>query len=148
MRRPALKLMVVLVLAVAGVGLVSDRVLASTPTVKGKGKLFQSSTTIVAASSFVNIVLEVPEKQTFVITDVIAVNVGVADNSFGLQCVLAAGGTSDLLPGVPVAAGESFSHSFGTGLECAEGDTLRMVPGDDIGATFKVVVIGYYRKGS
>ncbi len=148
MRRPSHKLLAVLVLAVAGVGLVTDQVLASTPTVKGKGKLFDSFSSIVPATTFVNLVLDVPENQTFVLTDVIAVNQGVAANAFGLQCLLAAGGTSDLLPSIPVAPDTTYAHTFGTGLECAEGDTLRMVPGDDTGGSFKVVVVGYFRKGN
>ena len=147
MRLPSLKLLAVAVLAVATVGLAANQVLASTPTVKGKGKLLSSFAEIITATQFANPVIQVPEKQTFVLTDIVATNTAGVTNTFGLQCLMAGGGTHDLLPAITVPATGTFTHSFGTGLECAENDTLRMVPGAT-GNTLKVVFVGYLRKGS
>lgn len=146
MRLPSMKVLAVAVLALGSLGLVASQVLASTPTVKGKGKLFEHVHEITTASAINNDVISVPEKQTLVITDVIATNNGANANSFALRCVIE-GSAVDLLPLVDVGADSHFAHSFGTGLECAEGETLRMVA-NSISADFKVTVVGYFRKGS
>ena len=148
MRLPSPKLLAVAVLALGTLGLVANQVAASTPTVKGKGKLFESFNVTVAATSFLNDVVEVPEKQTFVLTDIVATNTAGAANTFQLLCQIFGGGSHELVPSITVPANGSWSHSFGTGLECAALDKLRMVPGDDTGNTLKVVVVGYFRKGS
>lgn len=148
MRLPSTKLLAVAVLALGSLGLVAHEVAASTPTVKGKGKLFASFTATVSASTFINTVLEVPEKQTFVLTDLVATNTAGVSNTFSLQCQVVPGGTPhELLPPITVPATGTWSHSFGTGLECTELETLRMIPGDDVN-TLKVVFVGYFRKGS
>ena len=146
MRLPSPKLLAVAVLALGTLGLVANEVAASTPTVKGRGKLFLSFAEIITATAPINAVVEVPAKQVFVLTDIIATNTAGTNNTFGLRCLLAGGGTHDLLPLITVPANGTFTHSFGTGMECAELDTLRMVPGAT-GATLKVVCVGYFRKG-
>jgi hypothetical protein len=148
MRVPSLKLLAVAVLGLGLVGLVTDQVLASTPTVKGKGKLFSSFTTIITPNiTFNNDVLQVPEKQTFVLTDIIATNTGAETNGMGLLCFAPGEDAINLLPSIRVAPDATFTHTFGTGLECPELTTLRLVP-EELSGTLKIVVIGYFRKGS
>jgi len=148
MRRPSLKLLAVLVLAVAGVGLVTDRVLASTPTVKGKGKLFESHHQVQnLTTNGNNDLLEVPLKQVFVLTDLICTNATANDNDLSLLCVVPAVSTDNLMHQVEIPAGSTFTHSFGTGLECPEGTTVRAVVSAG-SAAMRLSFTGYFRKGS
>lgn len=147
MRLPSMKVLVATLLVAGSLGLVASQVLASTPTVKGKGKLFEQVHTIVTATAVNSDAITVPEKQTLVITDVIATNNGANANAFALRCVLPPEDPVDLLPLVDVAAAGSFTHTFGTGLECSEGQTLRVVASSTSSA-FKVTIVGYFRKGS
>jgi hypothetical protein len=147
MRRPSLKLISVLVLAVAGVGLVSDRVLASAPTVKGKGKLFLSHHQVENLTANAVDLLEVPENQTFVLTDIICTNASANDNSIALLCVVPAVSTDNLMHQVEIAPDATFTHSFGTGLECPAGTTVRAVVTTGT-ASMRLSFTGYFRKGS
>ena len=148
MRRPSLKLLAVVVLVLGGIGLAADQVLASTPTVKGKGKLFASHHQVQnLTTSGNNDLLAVPLKQTFVLTDIICTNATVSDNNISLLCVVPAVSTDNLLHQVEMTAGSTFTHTFGTGLECPEGTTLRAVVSAG-SAAMRLTFTGYFRKGS
>ena len=146
MRQSSAKLLVVAVLAVGSMGLVANNVLASVSTVKGKGKVFSHFSSIISAAAINNDVVTVPEKQTFVLTDIIVSNVSANANQFALRCLVGAD-IVDLLPLVDVASGTSWQHSFNTGLECHEGETMKFVASTANASQFKAAFVGYFRKG-
>jgi len=128
-------------------GIGAQQLSASAPTVKGKGKLFETFHSIVTPSeSFNTDFVTVPDKQVLVITDIIASNQAGTANSFGLVCLIPLSETHNLLPAIEVPAEGTWQHSFGTGLECDAGHTLRLVP-SALSGDFKITFVGYYRKG-
>jgi len=145
MRRPSFKLLSVLVLALAGIGLVSDRVLASTPTVKGKGKLFTVLNFNSEAITFNVNVAVVPEKQTVVLTDIVITNTAATETQFALRCIPLEDESVQIFGPVIVPPSEQFQHAFSTGIECPEGSTLQVTATDN---DYAVSATGYFRKGS
>ena len=127
------------------VAIVSQQLLASTPTVKGKGKVFQAFHAIATMTTFTNNVILVPDKQTLVVTDIIVTNFSANPNEVAVRCVGTT--TVDLIPLLPVAADSTFSHSFSMGIECPTGTTLQVVP-SATSSSVKVAFTGYFRKGS
>jgi hypothetical protein len=152
MRLPSLKLLAVAVLAVGTVGLVANQVIASVPTVKGKGKVFEvvNFTQLPTAQNLLNNVIEVPLKHTMVVTDIIACNGSAAVGEFRLSCNLS-GNDSVIMHPVIVPIDSTFQHSFGQGIECAEGTILRYVLLQEGGASvtgWRITITGYLRKGT
>src|SRR5262245_40756519 len=114
MRVPSLKVLVITAVALGAVGLVADRVLASTPTVKGKGKVF----TVInfhGEDTFNTNVAAIPAKETAVLTDVIVSNQSGQPGEFAIRCVSQAGQTVILGP-VVVPDNTAFAHSFSMGI--------------------------------
>jgi hypothetical protein len=156
MRLASLKLAVVAVLALGTVGLVANQVFAAVPTVKGIGKVFQvvNFTASPTGAGFVSQVVEVPDKQTMVVTDVIFCNdepSAPPPSSASLRCSPTGGGSQiTIMAPVTLAAGQTFSHSFGQGIECGPGTKLVVVleQGNPSNVTgWHITVSGYLRKG-
>jgi hypothetical protein len=153
MRLASLKLAAVAVLALGTVGLVANQVFAATPTVKGIGKVFQvvNFTASPSGVAFATQVLDVPDKQTMVVTDVVFCNDETggtaAAGSASLRC--GNGGTQvTILAPVALAPGQTFAHSFGQGIECGPGTTLVIVvEGGTTVLGWHFTVSGYFRKG-
>ena len=57
-------------------------------------------------------------------SDIICTNASANDNSLALLCVVPAVSTDNLMHQVEIAPDATFTHSFGTGLECPAGTTL------------------------
>ena len=151
MRLPSPKLLALAVLALGTVGLVAEQVIASVPTVKGKGKVFEvvNFTSSPTGQDLINDIIDVPLKQTMVVTDIIACNESAANGEFRLSCHL---GAADevIMEKVLVPIGETFQHSFGQGIECEEGTTLRYVllpVGGAAVTNWHITITGYLRKG-
>jgi hypothetical protein len=150
MRLPSLKLLAVTVLAVGLVGVVTDQVLASTPTIKGKGKVFQFVNFTAELSNFNANIAVVPEKQNLVITDIMVTNLSAVTGTFGVRCL---DGDENPLILAPVFVGidSTFVHSFSTGIQCPELTTAQVTIASDQQPTngnWKVTVSGYFRKGA
>jgi hypothetical protein len=145
MRLPSLKVLVITAVALGAVGLVADRVMASTPTVKGKGKVFQVVNFRSEDTLNTNIAT-IPEKQTMVLTDIIVSNQTGAPGEFAIRCLSGAGQTLILGP-VFVNDNDTFAHSFSMGIECPELTTMQVTLA---GATngWSVSGSGYIRKGN
>src|SRR5215470_14690042 len=115
MRLPSLKVLVITAVALGAVGLVADRVMASTPTVKGKGKVFQV-VNFRGEDTFNTNIATIPAKETMVLTDIIVSNQSGQTGEFALRCVSQQGQTVIMGP-VVVTNDATFSHSFSCGIE-------------------------------
>jgi hypothetical protein len=146
MRLPSLKVLVITAIALGAVGLVADRVLASTPTVKGKGKVFQV-VNFRGEDSFNTNIVTVPEKETMVLTDIIVSNQSGQPGEFALRCVAATGQTIILGP-IVVTDDSNFAHSFSCGIECAESTIMQVTIAAAQINGWTVSGSGYLRKGN
>ena len=148
MRLPSIKLLAVAVLALGSMGLVANQVFASVPTIKGKGgKVFQVVNVVLspAGGALLGTLVDVPLKQTLVVTDVIVTNLSANAGDFQLFCSL--GGSTVIMNKVLVGASGMFQHSFGQGIECTEGTKLNYGIGSGSAANWHITVTGYLRKG-
>ncbi|HEX5011934.1 MAG TPA: hypothetical protein VFY71_16190 [Planctomycetota bacterium] len=146
MRLPSLKVLVITAIALGAVGLVAGRVLASTPTVKGKGKVFQV-VNFRGEDSFNTNIVDIPEKQTMVLTDIIVSNQSGQTGEFAVRCVSELGQTVILGP-IVVTDDSNFSHSFSCGLECPEATTMQVTLAAPQINGWTVSGTGYLRKGN
>jgi hypothetical protein len=150
MRFASLKLAAVAVLALGTVGLVANQVFAATPTVKGIGKVFQvvNFTASPAAGAFITQALEVPDKETMVVTDVVFSNNVATAGTIRMQCASGVGGPITIMAPVALATGQTFAHSFGQGIECGPGTKLVVVIEQSASALgWQITLSGYLRKG-
>jgi len=149
MRAPSLKVLVLTLAAVGAVGFAADRVMASTPTVKGKGKVFEilNFQDQLSAGEFITDIAAVPDKEVLVVTDIVVTNASGEAGTFALLCNEVGVGNEVLLGPVTVADDGTFGHSFGTGLECHAGTTMRLQISATSALNWVVTVSGYFRKG-
>jgi len=151
MRLPSSKLLLVAVLAVGTLGFVASQVIASAPTVKGKGKLFTavnfaSGSTV--GGQFLVDIAEVPDNQTLVITDIVVCNQSGGAGTFEIFCNAIGQAPETSFGPVLVADDGTFAHSFGTGLECPELTEARVFIEAASAVNWSVSVTGYFRKGA
>ena len=146
MRLPSLKVLVITAVALGAMGLVADRVMASTPTVKGKGKVFQVIN-FHGEDAFNTNIAAIPLKQTAVLTDIIISNQSGAIGEFAIRCVSQAGQTVILGP-VVVNDNSTFAHSFSMGIECPEETTMQVTISAAQINGWSVSGSGYLRKGN
>jgi len=149
MRLPSLKVLAAAVLVLGLVGVVTDQVLASTPTVKGKGKVFEfvNFTDSLAANQFNSNIAIVPEKQNLVITDILVTNQSGEAGTFAIRCLDGDENPLILAP-MFVADDGIFTYSFSTGIQCTEGTTAQVTIAATTSANWHVTVSGYFRKGA
>jgi hypothetical protein len=150
MRAPSLKVLALTVAALGLVGFAADRVIASTPTVKGKGKVFQvlNFQDQLGAGEFISDIAVIPDNQTLVVTDIILTNGSGDVGTFALLCNEAGVGNEILVGPITIADDGTFSHSFSTGVECHEGTTMRIQIAGASATNWVVTVSGFFRKGS
>ena len=146
MRLPSLKVLVFSAVALGAVGLVAGRVMASTPTVKGKGKVFEV-VNFRGEDTFNTNIATIPEKQTMVLTDIIVSNQSGAGGEFAVRCISASGQIVILGP-VVVNDNSTFSHSFSCGIECPENTTMQVTLAVPQVNGWSVSGSGYLRKGN
>ena len=146
MRLPSHKVLVITAVALGAMGLVADRVMASTPTVKGKGKVFQV-VNFHGEDAFNTNIAAIPAKQTMVLTDVIISNQSGSAGEFAVRCVSQSGQTVILGP-IVVNDNSSFAHSFSMGIECPEESTMQVTIAAAQISGWSVSGSGYLRKGN
>jgi hypothetical protein len=149
MRSSPVKSLALAVLAVGLVGIVTDQVLASTSTVKGKGKVFQyiNFTDTLTANQFNSNIVQVPAGQVFVITDVLVTNQSGDLGTFAIRCLDGASNPLIMAPTL-VADDTSFQYAFTTGVQCTEETQAQLSIAATTSLNWSVTVSGYMRKGA
>jgi hypothetical protein len=118
--------------------------------VKGIGKVFQvvNFTASPTAGAFITQVMDVPVKETMVVTDVVFCNNAAATASIRLQCSVVGQSPITIMAPMFLAPGQSFAHGFGQGIECGPGTKLvAVIEGGASAAGWQITVSGYLRKG-
>ncbi len=123
---------------------VAEQVLAQNPTIKGKGKYLSTvsvALTIAANGQSATAVDLIPEKMTFVITDVVVSNSTASSASFVINQLVVDAGTKT--GAIEVGPMSSFAHNFGTGFEFPAGSRVAIFANNQ---ALTATLVGYMKK--